>query len=169
MIAKGTKMLLFRFSNYKKLKFIEEHDCIIHKYQYAWMMKMGKRTSLSKIEEILRNGGYMVLKSPVADGNLFYLARFVEFKEEMPEDTEHMPQYYSEIIEDDNFWDAPMQFFKIVDMVPLEHSYVAQLVLEKNKKRVIEVVNETRTAVMYIQNTTEFDVELRKEEYRWQQ
>ena len=86
MITKETKMLLFRYSNYKKLKFIKEHESIITNDKYAWMMKMGKRTSISKIEAIMQSGGYMVLKSPVAEGNLFYLARFVDFSEELPED-----------------------------------------------------------------------------------
>ena len=169
MITKETKMLLFRYSNYKKLKFIKEHESIITNDKYAWMMKIGKRTSISKIEAIMQSGGYMVLKSPVAEGNLFYLARFVDFSEELPEDEAHMPKYYSEIIEDDAFWDAPTQFFKIVDLIPLKQEYVESLVLDKNKRKVVEVVNETRTAVMFIENTIDFDVSLMQGEQRWLQ
>ena len=53
---------------------------------------------------------------------------------------------------DINFWDAPTQFFKLVDIVPLDEEYVASLRLEKNKKKVLDVINETRTAVMFIEN-----------------
>ena len=156
MINTETKMLLFRYSNYQKYRFIDEHTKIIHKAKYVWMMKMGKKTSVEKIKDIIKNGGYIVFKAPVADGNLFYIGKFVDFSEELPNDEKHMPKYYSEI----NFWDAPTQFFKLVDIVPLDEEYVASLRLEKNKKKVLDVINETRTAVMFIENEKDINVAL---------
>lgn len=160
MIKKETGMLLFRYSNYRKFRFIDEHKKIIQQSKYVWMMKMGKKTSLDKIKGIIERGGYIVFKAPVADGNLFYLGRFTDFSEELPDDELHMPKYYAEIVEDINFWDAPTQFFKLVDLVPLDEKYALTLRLEKNKKKVLDVINETRTAVMFIENETEIDVKL---------
>ena len=156
-------MILFRYSNFRKHLFVDEHTRIIEEKGYAWMMKMGKRTSISKIEDIMNNGGYIVLKSPVADGNLFYIGRFIDFSEDLPGDEEHMPNYYKEIVEDYAFWDAPTQFFKIDKLIPLSSEYANSLILEKNKRKVTEVINETRTAVMYIENNIDFDIALAKE------
>lgn len=161
MINKETKMLLFRYSNYQRHRFIDEHMKIIHDSKYVWMMKMGKKTSVDKIKGIIKNGGYMVFKAPVADGECFYIGKIVDFSEELPDDKQHMPEYYSKIVEDINFWDAPTQFFKLVDLVPLDEKYTQTLRLEKNKKKVVDVVNETRTAVMFIENEEEIDIVLR--------
>lgn len=164
MINKETTMLLFRYSNYRKYSFIDEHMKIIHNLKYVWMMKMGKKTSIEKIKSIIKSGGYIVFKAPVADGSHFYIGKFVDFREELPNDEKHMPKYYSEIVEDINFWDAPTQFFKLVDIVPLNEEYAAALRLEKNKKKVLDVINETRTAVMFIENEKEMDIALRNGE-----
>ena len=164
MISKETNMLLFRYSNYRKFRFIDEHMKIVQKSKYVWMMKMGKKTSIEKIKNIIKNGGYIVFKTPVADGSRFYIGKFVDFSEELPNDEKHMPKYYSEIVEDINFWDAPTQFFKLVDIVPLDEEYAASLRLEKNKKKVLDVINETRTAVMFIENEKEINIVLRNGE-----
>ena len=46
MIENDTLMLLFRFSNYKKYNFIEEHKVFLKEKGYVWMMKMGKNHML---------------------------------------------------------------------------------------------------------------------------
>ncbi len=160
MIEKETLMLLFRYSNYKKFKFIEEHRKIIQNYGYTWMMKVGKKTSSSKIEKIIDNGGYMVLKSPIAEGNLFYIAKIEEFSENLPDDTKHMPEYYSKLVDDDDFWGLPTQFFKLVELIPLDEEYAATLRLEKNKNNILDVINTTRTAVMFIENEKAIDISI---------
>ena len=48
MISKETSMLLFRYSNYQKYRFIDEHIKIIQQLGYVWMMKMGKKTMRKK-------------------------------------------------------------------------------------------------------------------------
>lgn len=160
MIKKETKMLLFRYSNYRKFNFINEHARIIQKFGYVWMMKLGKKTSIEKIKSIIKNGGYIVFKAPVADGSVFYIGRFIDFSEELPDDEIHMPKYYTEIVEDINFRDIPTQFFKIVSLKLLDEKYASILCLEKNKKKVIDVITETRTAVMFIENEKEINITL---------
>ena len=161
MICQNTKMLLFRYSNYQKHRFIDEHLKIIQNAGYVWMMKMGKKTSVEKIQTIIKDGGYIVLKAPVADGSGFYIGRFVAFSESLPDDEKHMPEYYATIVDDINFWDAPTQFFKLTDIIPLDEKYVNAFRLEKNKKRVVDVVNETRTAVMFIENEIDLNITIK--------
>ena len=159
VIEKLTKMLLFRYSNFRKYKFIDEHLKIIGISGYVWMMKMGKKTSSIKIHQIIDAGGHIVFKAPVADGEMFFVGKFSEFCEDMPEDTLHMPEYYSEIAEDENFGYAPTQFFKLHSISPLAEEHVAKLRLEKNKKKLLDVIGTTRTAVMFIENEEEINIE----------
>lgn len=153
MIASHTLMLLFRFSNYKKYNFIEEHNVLLKEKGYVWMMKMGKKTSINRLSKIKAQGGYIVLKSPVADGNKYYIGKFEDFRDEMPNDKAHMPKYYSEIVDDFMFYDLPTQYFKLTNLQPLAENAENILHLEKNGKKVVDVINETRTAVMYIINS----------------
>ena len=44
------------YSEVIKYRFIDEHTKIIHKAKYVWMMKMGKKTSVEKIKDIIKNG-----------------------------------------------------------------------------------------------------------------
>ena len=164
MINQNTPMLLFRYSNYKKLRFIDEHIKIIQNSGYVWMMKMGKKTSSEKIKNIIKNGGYIVFKSPIAEGNHFYIGRFVDFCEELPPDDDHMPSYYSEIVNEENFWEAPTQYFKLIDIVPLDERYTSLLRLKINQKKVLDVVNETRTAVMFIECSEDINISLKIKE-----
>ena len=158
MIEKLTKMLLFRYSNFKKYRFIDEHQKIIEASKYVWMMKLGKKTSSIKIREIINCGGYIVFKAPVADGEMFFIGKFSEFSENMPEDKLHMPEYYSEIADDENFGYAPTQFFKLHSLLPLAEEHIDKLRLEKNKKKLIDVIGTTRTAVMFIENEEEINI-----------
>ena len=46
IINKDTEMLLFRFSNYKRHSFINEHLSLLNNTGYVWMMNMLKELSL---------------------------------------------------------------------------------------------------------------------------
>ena len=159
MIENDTLMLLFRFSNYKKYNFIEEHKVFLKEKGYVWMMKMGKKTSVDKLSKIKAQGGYIVLKSPIADGNRYYIGQFEDFQDEMPNDKVHMPQYYSEILEDIMFYDSPAQYFKLTNLQPLGDNDEDALRLEKSGKKVVDVINETRTAVMYSVNSKALSID----------
>ena len=64
IIDKDTEMLLFRFSNYKRYLFIEEHISILHDNGYVWMLKLGRRSNINKIKSISDNGGWLILREP---------------------------------------------------------------------------------------------------------
>ncbi len=70
-----------------------------------------------------------------------------------------MPSYYTQIIKDEKYWGAKTQFFKIKRIVSLPKSYYFDLILEKNKKQVRDVIKETRTAVMFVENTVDFEID----------
>lgn len=156
LIDVNTEMLLFRFSNYGKNSFINEHRNVLNENGYVWMLKLGKRSSVEKIKAIIKNGGWLVLRSPKADGSISYLAKFSEISEEEPFDPIY-PEYYDEILDEDDedFYNpnAVYQWFKIERIEELSEDDAESLVVSKTGKKVNEVIGTTRTAVMFIQNS----------------
>lgn len=153
-IEAQTDMLLFRYKSYAKTDFINEHISILKDNGYVWMLKVGKRTSLDRINHILKAGGWMILRSPKVDGSKFYLAKFTEMSEDEPEDNVY-PEYYQEILDDDDnlvFETLNYQWFKITMLIELDEVYSKTLCMSNTNKKVIDVIDTTRTAVMFIRN-----------------
>lgn len=106
------KMMLFRYSNYRRTDFIAEHKKVISQNGYAWMLKAGKKSSTEKIDRVLTDGGYLILKSPVKEGNNYYVAIFDSFMENTPDDKNGYPEYYKNFMDD--MYDAlAYQWFRI--------------------------------------------------------
>lgn len=161
VIDVNTKMLLFRFSNYGKYSFINEHRKILNDNGYVWMLKLGKRSSIEKIMTIIKNGGWLVLRSPKACGGTSYLAKFSKISEEEPSDAMY-PKYYNEILTDCNeeFYNpnAVYQWFKLDRIEELSEENAETLVISQTRKKVNEVIRTTRTAVMFIENDKQIEV-----------
>ncbi len=51
-IKANTYMLLFRFSDYRKYNFIEEHKKILNIHDRVWMLKIGRKAVASKIKRV---------------------------------------------------------------------------------------------------------------------
>lgn len=156
VIDANTEMLLFRFNNYKRTTFIDEHLKVLNQNGFVWMLKVGKRSSLQKLNEIVQAGGWLVLRAPKADGSKSFLAKFVEVREETPEDMT-FPEYYDEIISgnevfSDGYADVTHQWFKLTLLDDLSESDARKLILSKTKRPIDEIIPTTRTAVMFIQN-----------------
>ena len=161
IISKETKMLLFRFRSYGKNNFIEKHKKILCEEAYVWMMKLGKRTSTDKLQDILDAGGWIVLRAPKAEGSKSYVARFIAFSEEEPEDMGY-PEYYQEILDDEekeySDGNAIMQWFKVVQITEIDEINAEKLVMAKSEKKVNEVIGTTRTAVMFVKNNEDIEI-----------
>ena len=96
----------------------------------------------------------MILRSPKVDGSKFYLAKFTEMSEDEPEDSVY-PEYYQEILDDDDnlvFETLNYQWFKITMLIELDEVYSKTLCMSNTNKKVIDVIDTTRTAVMFIRN-----------------
>ena len=157
-ISKDTNMLLFRFRSYGKNNFIESHKKILYEKKYVWMLKLGKRTSTEKLRDILDEGGWLILRAPKSEGSKSFIARYVAFSENEPEDMIY-PEYYQEIIDDEESeyfeGNSIMQWFKINLLTEIDEVTADMLVMAKSEKKVNEVIGATRTAVMFVKNTQE--------------
>ena len=158
-ISKNTEMLLFRYKSYAKNEFIQAHQDVLSANGYVWMLKVGKRTSLSKIEKVLESGGWLILRSPKSEGGKSYIAHFDEVSENQPQEV--YPQYYNDILSDEEnlyFENLTYQWFKISSINELPESCANELLMSNSEKKVKDVIDTTRTAVMYIKNGV--DIEL---------
>ena len=154
VINEETKMMLFRYNNYQKTDFIEEHKKILKKNGHVWMLKVGKKASKEKLDKILSDGGWMVLRAPKADGSISYIARFSEYLETQPIKAA-FPAYYESFLNGEDSYGFDLsseQWFKIEEIQELKDEDAAGLALEKTGKMVEDVIGTTRTAVMYITN-----------------
>ena len=151
VIKENTNMLLFRFRDFGKYNFIETHREFIEKNGHVWLLKIGKKTSSEKIAEILQEGGWMILRSPKADGSKSYVVKFVDYSEKTPEDG-MFPNYYEEVLNSEDFWEATCQWFMIDRIISLCDESAKTLVMAKTEKPIEEVIGATRTAVMFVKN-----------------
>lgn len=160
-IEKDSLMLLFRYSNFRGYSFVEEHRKALKEKKYVWLLKLGKRSSVEKLTNVLNSGGWMVLRSPKAEGSRSYLCHFTEVSEELPK-TNCYPDYYKYVLAEakENEYLNPNQYyqwFKVDLLKELGEKEAAQLYVANNKKFVDEVIGTTRTAVMFIKNGTSID------------
>ena len=131
---------------------------ILNEKKYVWMLKLGKRTSTEKLRDILDEGGWLILRAPKSEGSKSFIARYVAFSENEPEDMIY-PEYYQEIIDDEESeyfeGNSIMQWFKINLLTEIDEVTADMLVMAKSEKKVNEVIGTTRTAVMFVKNTQE--------------
>ena len=162
-IEKNTEMLLFRFSKYKHYSFIDEHTTILQKNGRVWMLKLGKRSSINKLNSIVENGGWLVLHAPKSEGSKNYIARFTEMVEDKPSDSCY-PNYYKEILENAEagisiyVTEPSYQWFKIDYIQPVDDDFTSDLLISKTGKKVNDVINTTMTAVMFVKNDVPIDL-----------
>lgn len=159
LIKKNSRMLLLRYSNYRKNDFIQEHISCINKDGHVWMLKTGKHLQLEKVRTVLGDDGFLILRAPKSAGGEYYFAHVIdifngEVKKEMI-----FPEYYKDLIMDDKFWMVDSldgTWFKIDRIEKLPEEGVEKLRLISNGKTVEEVLNRTRSATLYIECIAEF-------------
>lgn len=161
IIIPNTKILFFRFSNYKNYDFIQEHKKILKENGYVWMLKAGKRSSIDKIRRVQQDGGWMVLRSPKSNGSVSYIANFSDITEDDPKD-ECIPAYYIKLLDDENLdlncVNSTHQWFRLKSIESLDQSISDNLVLDTSGKRLVDTIGTTRTAVMFVHNDKAFEI-----------
>lgn len=142
---------------FQKYDFVTEHKKIIDENNYVWMLKLGKKISIKKLDEVLNSDGGIVLKFDEKHGGAFYYCHICDYVVGKPTAEMIYPTYYSEMIDDYKsknyyFEDYSLEgtWFKMDSFVELKRSDVEKLHLVLNDKSVLKVLGETRTTVMYI-------------------
>lgn len=162
IISPQQQGLLMRFSNYKRYSFIDELNRSIMKVGSGWFLKTGKTIPQAKLQPIIQNGGFFILKAPKADGDDYYIAHITESFNGSPKSEMIYPSYYDDMVEDDNLW-----MMDSLEGTWLKTDYVGRMRIEdikhlylcSNKKPADVVAHSTRSSTMYIYSDIELSYE----------
>ncbi len=124
------------------------------------MLKIGKMIPESKLSELYHDGGYLILRSPKSDGGKYYLLTIKSAFNGATNGQMLFPEYYKEMLEDDNVWlmdDMTGTWFEVSRIKELSKEYSSHLTLVSNGKKVEDVLNSTRSSMIYVVS----DIELK--------
>lgn len=154
-IQKDTSFLLIRFNNYKMVDFIAEHQSIIKKDGFVWMMKGGKQQDQSKISKLIDNKGYLILRAPKKAGGDYYIAHILESYNGSPTTEMNYPTYYNDMVEDESLWSFDSlvgTWFRVDFIKRIPKDQIKHIKLVSNGKMAEEVLNASMTSTMYVKN-----------------
>lgn len=158
------KMLLLRYNNYKNNDFIEAHNGVVDKNGYSWMLKIGKDITKFKLEQVMSDGGLLILKAPKSAGGLYYISTIIEYYFGENKKDMVFPGYYHDMVNDVNLWQMSGlegSWLKVERIVPLPDGFEKNLTLVSNSKKVDEVVKRTRSSMLYVQSEIDYLIESR--------
>ena len=144
------RMMVIRYTPFKKFDFIEEHAKLIAQQQSVWMLKIGRKIPETAITKIIDEGGNVVLKAPKSAGGDFYLAHCCASHQGRRLKNMVFPEYYLFI--DGDFDRDPLDgtWLKIDRLESLSEHYSDRLYLCSNGKKLNDIISTTRTSVLYV-------------------
>lgn len=152
-IVAKEKLLVLRFSIYKKYDFIYEHELIIQREGAVWLLKLGKKVTNRALEDIMNSSCGLILKAPKAYGGKLYYCRMLDAKNMTPTEDMLYPQYYNELVQDMFWFSLDGTWIKVDSFVELDENTVSKLRLVSNDKPLEEVFMQTRTTTLYAYST----------------
>ena len=154
-IKANQKMLLLRYSNYKKYNFIEEHVKTLAEKGTVWMLKIGKNIPENKLKDIYDEGGVLVLRSPKADGSKYYKIEVRSCLNGDPNCEMVYPDYYEDMLDDEDMWGMDTMdgtWFEVSSIKELPDGASSHFWLISNGKKVEDVLSSTRSSMIYIKS-----------------
>lgn len=161
-IKSNQKMLLLRYNNYKSTDFICEHSKCIQENHHVWTLKTGKMIPKDKIQSVIDDGGFIVLKAPKSSGGKYHLAHMRSSFNGSPTKEMVYPNYYEKMIADENLWmidSLEGTWIEIDQIANLPNEAIPHIRLISNGKLADEVIKTTRSATMYVTSDIDFETE----------
>jgi hypothetical protein len=155
IIEKNKAVLLFRYNNYKKTDFIEEHNNAADENGYVWMLKAGRKLIEAKLCQVKDESGIMILKAPKNAGGNYYCAQIFNYWFGSPNKSMNFPVYYEELIDDERLWQIESldgTWLKIGKITALSSETVQELRLISNNKKIEDVIGSTMSSTLYVQS-----------------
>lgn len=149
IIHANEKLLVLRFSTYKKYDFIEEHRKIIDATGSVWILKIGRKVPNKTLAEIQSKSAGLILKAPKVAGGKYYYCKMINSLNSKPTDEMEFPSYYRQLMKDMYWFSMDGTWIKVAEFVELTNEEVAELKLLSNNRSLDEVFTETRTTMLY--------------------
>lgn len=155
LIKTNQKMLLLRYTNYKKYNFVAEHQKVLDEEGTVWMLKIGKNIPEAKLKDFYSDGGILILRSPKASGSKYYAVEIDKWFNGEPDFEMVYPEYYEKMLDDEDVWTMDSlegTWFKINSISELPDSASSHFSLISNGKMVQDVLSSTRSSMIYIKS-----------------
>lgn len=160
-IKKETPHIFVRISDYEKYDYIEEHNNILKKEGYVWLLKIGKTINRKYLSDVVKSNGGIILKTTAKKGNKFYYADLLD-TDINNDDNPIYPKYYDEYLyysgydisyaKENGFW------FKISNLREISNDIVSKFILNGNKKEMLDYAINTRVVHMYVSNKEDINI-----------
>lgn len=143
-------VMVIRFGEFEGLSFIEEHKNIIDKNGDVWMLKLGRNPYKKALVKFEDNDAKIILCSPKKRGNKLYLCDVCGYWLGKPKENFVFPNYYHNILDEygENRLEGTWINISGIHEIPMED--YEKIILVSNEKKLIDVINETRTSIMYV-------------------
>ena len=153
-LEKNISVIVLRVNDYKNHLFIEEHKRIIERNSYVWMLKIGRPLAEKSINTVLSDGGNLILKEPKKDGGKYYFCK-IDTVEQGPVKADYVyPEYYNDF----DPYEIPLRgtWIKIRGIVQIDDSELEYFELIKGRKKMTDIVNSTRSPILFVQSRKSF-------------
>ncbi len=148
ILEKKKRILVLRVNNFHQYNFIDEHKKCLETSTYVWMLKAGRPLADKSLDEVIKDGGYLILKEPKGSGNRYYACLISEVKQGHKSDDMIHPAYYKELFADGI--SLAGTWLKISGIIEIDEAHLSLFELVKNKKQMTEIVSTTRSPILFV-------------------
>ncbi len=157
-IEANKEILVIRFTQYKNVDFIDEHSKIVKEKNSVWILKVGRMIPQKSIERVIGGSKVVVLKAPKKAGGKYYIASIKGYHNGLPKSGFDYPKYYDEMLDSSYEYTLEGTWICVETIQEIDDSILDHLLMEKNRNRLVDVINSTRTSVLYAISDEELDI-----------
>jgi len=155
-LKKDSRILVLRVNNFASYTFVDEHKKAINKHKAVWMLKVGRELAEQSIEKVMEESKKLIIKEPKHSGNHYYLCNICEIRTGEADSSMTMPKYYQELKESGVSMTGT--WIKIDSMKQIPEKDLIHFELVKSGKKMTEVINCTRSPVLFVQSKVDLSI-----------
>ena len=150
-------VLLIRVNDFEKYSFVDEHKKILKEHKNIWMLKTGRHLA-DRALRCLNNTGWLILKEPKKSGDKYYICTVDAANTGSINNNYIFPSYYEEMADNG----TPLQgtWICISSLIAIPEEIVDKIELSKSHKKVKDVVNATRSPILYVESKTDLLIDI---------
>ena len=152
-IKKDTQCIFFKFIDFGKLSYVDEHKKVLDEKGNVSFIKLGKAVNHKKAQDVLDSNGGIIFRGSYKknEGKYYYahLVSFQTFNKEL-----NCPKYYDELYEPEK---READCFTVDSMIEIPEDKIDKFITVSNEKP-LRVSSKARIPFIYVK--AEKDIEL---------
>lgn len=157
-IEANTGFIVVRISQYGKINSFQEHLTICSQEGGVWFLKLGRKIPGKSLNKIINNGQIVLLKEPKKTCERYMVAKLLKYHLGYPTEDMVYPKYYDAVFEENSVVssDRTWLYFTELKLFPIEK--VENILIQKSKKKMTDIINITRTTVLYVESQVSLSI-----------